>query len=100
MRAKPGELLKRLPRSATTLTQSVQSRQLTAHLHDLIIIAYETSTNRRGSSLSLERLEYVSGAEHGGKYYMRLSVLVKEAALNETVPLTVTFTADLEDIVC
>jgi len=102
MRTTPqyGALLKHQPRAGITLIQTHQSRRLAAHLHDLIIIAYQRSTNRRGNSLSLEQLEYASAVESAGKYSMRLNVLVRDHDLDVTIPLTVSFTVDSEDIQC
>lgn len=59
-------------------------------MQDLIIVQYELSTNRRGKSLSLERLQYVSGEKNGDKCYMHYAVLVKDHARNENITLQVT----------
>lgn len=97
----PGALLKRPQHAGITLIPSVQSRRLTEHLHDLIIIAYQRSTNLPGNSLSLVRSEYVSAVENAGKFSMRLNVLVKDHDQGENIPLTVSFTVDnMEDIPC
>lgn len=96
--APPGTLLKPQRPGRSTLITSVQSRRLADTLHDLIIIAYERSTNRRSSSLILVKSEYASAVQNGAKYSMRLNVLVKEADLDDTIPLTVTFTVDSEDV--
>jgi len=96
----PGTLLKRLPASASTLSHSPLSRKLQEHLHDLIAITYERSTNRRCNCLHLERLEYVLGENLDGKYSMHFAALVKEANHPEYVPLKVTITASKEEQPC
>jgi len=100
MRAAPGSLLKRQTLGASTLSPTPQSRNLTEHLHDLITITYERSTNRRSSSLRLEQLQYVLGENSGGKYSMHFAGLVKEANHPEYARIKVTITVSKEDPPC
>lgn len=93
----PGTLLKpSRPHAGITLEPTPQSRRLTEHLHDLIMITYERSTNRLGSSLSLTRLEYVYGENKDGKFSMLLNALVRDHTRDAIEPVTLTFTAELE----
>jgi len=96
----PGTLLKRRTYGATHLTTSPESRRLTDHLHDLIIIAYEASTTLRSDSLTLTKLEYASGGRSEGKSYMHLSVLVKDLGHAATIPLKLTITVEPEAELC
>lgn len=96
----PGALLKTPTRAGITLVPSVQSRRLTEHLQDLIIIAYQRSTNLPGNCLSLIKSDYASAVEQDGKYCMRLNVLVKDHERDATIPLTVMFIVDSEDVEC
>lgn len=95
-----GALLRDRPLKGITLQSSDSYRRLTAHLQDLIICTYERSTNTPSKSLYLETLQYVSAVESAGKFSMRLNVLVKELEHGATIPLSLTFTADPEDIQC
>lgn len=97
--APPGTLLKSHRASVGTLSPSPQSRRLTEHLHDLITIAFEAFTNRPSNSLTLTRLEYVSGEKNGEKYSMRFAALVREADLPAGVPILLNITAE-EDQSC
>lgn len=96
----PGALLKTPTRAGITLIPSVQSRRLTEHLQDLIIIAYQRSTSLPGESLSLIKLDYASAVESDGRYCMRLNALVKDHDRDATIPLTVSFIVDSEDVEC
>lgn len=96
--APPGSLAKPQTSAHSTLLVSPLSRRLTAHLQDLITIAYERSTNRRSNSLNLIKLEYASAVQHEGKFCMRLNALVRELDLDDTVPLTVIFTVDTQEV--
>lgn len=93
----PGSLIKHQRAGDSTLLVTPPSRRLTDHLHDLIIIAYERSTNRRSKSLGLTRLEYVSGENKDGKYSMRLNALVREQDRDASVALHLTITVSEED---
>lgn len=95
-----GALLKRRPHAGITLHTNESYRRLTAHLQDLIICTYERCTSTPSKSLYLEKLEFVSAVESGGKFSMRLNVLVKELEHGAAIPLRLTFTADPEDIEC
>lgn len=94
-KASPGELLPRRTSVGLTLISSPQSRRLQETLHDLIMLAYQQSTGHRGNSLSLSRLEYVSGEKNGAKYCMHLDALVKDHERNENTPLKVTLSAEV-----
>lgn len=96
----PGALLKRPQRAGITLHSNESLRRLSAHLQDLIICTYERSTSTPSKSLYLEALEYVSAVESAGKFCMRLNVLVKELEHGAAIPLTLTFTADPEELQC
>jgi len=96
----PGSLLKSPTQGASTLQQSPQLRRLTDHLRDLITIAYEACTSRRGSSLDLTRLEYASGERQGEKFCMRFDALVRAQDRSEPVRLKVTIIAEPETEQC
>jgi len=97
MRAQPGELLKSPTAGSSTLEHSPQLRRLTEHLRDLITIVYERSISRRMKSLTLIRLEYVSGEDRDGKFFMHFVALVKDREAAESIPLRLTITAERDD---
>jgi len=83
----------RLTIDGIALEASPPYRRLQEGLQDLIISAYETSTKRPGKSLSLRRLELVSGANNEEKCYLHYRVLVREAGHVETTILNLMFIA-------
>lgn len=95
--APPGSLLKSRTAGRSTLCTSPQSRRLMEHLHDLITIAYERSTNRRSNCLHLTKLEYASGENSDGKYSMHFVALVREQNLPENIPIRLHFTVSKEE---
>lgn len=70
------------------------------HLHDLITIAYERSTNRRSNSLHLSKLEYASGENSDGKFSMHFVALVKELNLPDAFPIRLVITVNREEWPC
>lgn len=95
----PGTLLKQ-PAKYSILYASPPSRRLQEHLHDLITIAYERSTNRRPRSLTLTRLEYASGENSDGKFSMHFVALVKELEAEDTLPIRLSITVNKEEWPC
>lgn len=92
--APPGSLLKTPAVAGITLSPSPPLRRLEANLQELIIIAYERSTNRLGSSLSLTKLEYVCGEKRDEKYYMRFDALVQALDHPGAFPLQVNISVE------
>lgn len=74
----------------TTLLPTRCLRRAQQILADLIIVAYERSTNRPGNSLSLVRFQYAYDENNEGKFCTHYDALVKDHDLNENIPLTVT----------
>lgn len=70
-------------------------RRLTRHLHDIIRIACEASTNTPSKSLYLTRLQYVSDEKLDGKFCMHFAALVREQDRADAITINLTFTAEV-----
>lgn len=80
----------------TTLLPSPQFARLKAHLQDLIIIALERFSERRGRSYSLVRCQYVSDARLEEKCCMHFDALAKDLELGVNIPLRLTLSVETE----
>lgn len=77
------------------LIASPPLRRLTRHLHDIIRIAFETSTNIPSKSLYLTRLQYVSDEKLDGKFCMHFAALVRDQEHGDAITINLTFTAEV-----